>query len=70
MILGTAPGGIAEMCIMAKVLQLGVPLATAFHVARLVALLRLTPPLFAWTRSWRRSRRARSTVAAENGRTS
>ena len=38
-VLGTAPGGIAEMCITAKVLQLGVPLVTAFHVARVVVIL-------------------------------
>ena len=30
-ILGKAPGGFAEMCVTAKVLQLGVPLVTAFH---------------------------------------
>ena len=29
MVLGTAPGGITEMCVTAKVLQLGVPLVTA-----------------------------------------
>ena len=46
LILGTAPGGIAEMCITAKVLQLGVPLVTAFHVTRVVALLLCTAPLF------------------------
>ena len=34
LVLGMAPGGIAEMCITAKVLQLGVPLVTAFHVTR------------------------------------
>ncbi len=32
LILGTTPGGIAEMAITAKVLQLGVPVVTAFHV--------------------------------------
>jgi membrane AbrB-like protein len=52
--LGLAPGGIAEMCITAKVLQLGVPLVTAFHVTRVVALLLLTAPLFALVRRWRR----------------
>ena len=36
--LAVAPGGIAEMCITAKLMQLGVPVVTAFHVAR-VALL-------------------------------
>jgi membrane AbrB-like protein len=51
-VLGAAPGGIAEMCITAKVLQLGVPLVTAFHVTRLVVLLLVTPPLFARLRRW------------------
>ena len=44
--LGTSPGGIAEMCITAKVLQLGVPVVTAFQVLRYVAVLTLTAPLF------------------------
>lgn len=44
--LGTAPGGIAEMAITAKVLQLGVPVVTAFQVSRLVAVLLLVGPLF------------------------
>nr|WP_256387515.1 AbrB family transcriptional regulator [Polaromonas sp. A23] len=35
--LGTSPGGNAEMAITAKVLQLGVPVVTAFQVCRLVA---------------------------------
>ena len=34
------------MAITAKVLQLGVPLITAFHVTRLAAVLLLTEPLF------------------------
>lgn len=54
LVLGLAPGGIAEMAITAKVLQLGVPLVTAFHVTRLVALLMLTGPLFGQARRWRR----------------
>jgi uncharacterized membrane protein AbrB (regulator of aidB expression) len=41
------------MCITAKVLQLGVPLVTAFHVTRVVVLLLCTAPLFARVRSWR-----------------
>jgi membrane AbrB-like protein len=44
--LGTSPGGIAEMAITAKVLQLGVPVVTAFQVSRLVAVLLLVGPLF------------------------
>lgn len=39
MVLATSPGGIAEMSLTAKVLQLGVPVVTAFHATRLVALL-------------------------------
>ncbi|ENW97550.1 AbrB family transcriptional regulator [Acinetobacter sp. NIPH 298] len=37
--LGLAPGGVAEMTITANVLQLGVPLVTAFHVVRMVGVL-------------------------------
>jgi uncharacterized protein len=48
MILGTAPGGITEMAITAKVLQLGVPVVTAFQVCRLVAVLFLAGPLWQW----------------------
>ena len=49
LVLGTSPGGIAEMAITAKVLQLGVPVVTAFQVCRLVAVLILVEPLFKWT---------------------
>jgi uncharacterized protein len=49
-ILGTSPGGIAEMAITAKVLQLGVPVVTAFHVCRLVAVLMLVEPVY--SRGW------------------
>jgi membrane AbrB-like protein len=59
LVLGTAPGGIAEMCITAKVLQLGVPIVTAFHVARLVVLLLVTAPLFDHLRNRRREAPAR-----------
>ena len=54
LILATAPGGIAEMCITAKVLQLGVPLVTAFHVARVVVILLTTVPLFERVQQWRK----------------
>ena len=58
MVLATAPGGIAEMCITAKVLQLGVPLVTAAHVTRVIILVTTTAPLFRLLRSLRgRSRR-------------
>jgi len=48
LILGTAPGGITEMAITAKVLQLGVPVVTAFQVCRLVAVLMMVGPIFKW----------------------
>jgi len=48
LILGTSPGGIAEMAITARALQLGVPLVTAFQVCRLVAVLVLVEPLYRW----------------------
>ncbi len=48
LLLGTSPGGIAEMAITAKVLQLGVPVVTAFHVTRLAAVLLLAEPMFRW----------------------
>jgi membrane AbrB-like protein len=48
LLLATSPGGIAEMCITAKVLQLGAPVVTAFHVVRYLAVLLLTAPLFRW----------------------
>ena len=48
MILAMAPGGVAEMAITAKVLQLGAPVVTAFHVCRLVAVLLLLEPLYLW----------------------
>lgn len=56
LLLGMAPGGIAEMAITAQVLQIGVPLVTAFHVTRVVVLLVVTGPLFARARAMRRGR--------------
>lgn len=46
--LGFAIGGVAEMTITAKVLQLGVPLVTAFHVSRMIAILASTGYCFQW----------------------
>jgi membrane AbrB-like protein len=48
LLLGTSPGGVAEMAITAKVLQLGVPMVTAFHVMRLAAVLLLAEPMYRW----------------------
>lgn len=56
LILGTTPGGIAEMTISAKVLQLGVPVVTAFHVTRMVFVVVVTGPLYVYLQK-RRARR-------------
>jgi len=54
MVLAAAPGGMAEMCITAKLLQLGVPLVTAAHVTRVIILVTTTAPTFRLTRRLRR----------------
>lgn len=46
LVLGTSPGGIAEMAITAKVLMLGAPVVTSFHVTRMVCVLLTTAPLY------------------------
>ena len=57
MILATAPGGVAEMCVTAKVLQLGVPMVTAAQVTRVIMLVTTTAPIFnAVRRTWRKAR--------------
>ena len=45
-ILATSPGGIAEMSLTARVLHLGVPIVTAFHVSRMVCVVLLIGPLY------------------------
>jgi uncharacterized protein len=55
MVLATAPGGMAEMCVTAKVLQLGVPLVTAAHVTRVLILVTTTAPTFRLARRLRRA---------------
>jgi membrane AbrB-like protein len=61
LVLAMAPGGVSEMAITAKVLQLGVPIVTSFHVTRLVVLLLATPLVFTRARTWYRERRRRDT---------
>ena len=46
MILATSPGGIAEMCLTAKILKLGVPLVTSFQVTRLAIVITCSLPLW------------------------
>ena len=45
-ILALAPGGMPEMSITAKVLQLGVPVVVAFQVTRMAMLVTLSGPLY------------------------
>jgi len=46
LILGTAPGGIAEMALTAKALQLAAPLVTSLQVCRLISVLFLLEPFY------------------------
>ncbi len=46
MVLATAPGGLPEISITAKVLQLGVPVVAAFHVVRILMILLLSGYIF------------------------
>ena len=45
-ILALAPGGMPEMSITAKVLQLGVPVVVAFHVTRMAILVTVSGPVY------------------------
>lgn len=46
MVLAAAPGGIAEMSITARTLQLGVALVTAAHVTRVLVIVSSTLPVY------------------------
>ena len=61
MILATAPGGIAEMSITARTLQLGVALVTAAHVTRVLLILSFTLPIYKQLHRWRQSKAVRQT---------
>ena len=56
MVLATAPGGIAEMGLTAKLLQLGVPVVTAFHIIRLAVVVSTVGPGFRLLRHLQRRR--------------
>ena len=58
MVLACAPGGIAEMSITARTLQLGVALVTAAHVTRVVIIVSTTLPLYQALLRWRAGRGA------------
>jgi hypothetical protein len=50
-VIATTPGGIGEMALTAKALQLGVPIVTAFHAIRMAAVVLTAGAAFAL---WRR----------------
>lgn len=57
MLLGMAPGGIAEMTITAKALGLAVPLVTAMQVVRMIVVVLLTTPIYRCAQAWASKRR-------------
>lgn len=52
LMLSMSPGGIAEMTITAKALQLGVPIVASFHVCRMVFVLLLAQPCYRLLEYW------------------
>jgi membrane AbrB-like protein len=48
LVLGTCPGGMTEMSLTAKVLQLGVPTVTMLQLLRYIAVMLLTSRLWEW----------------------
>jgi membrane AbrB-like protein len=52
LLLAVAPGGVAEMALTAKVLQLGVPVVTAFQVMRVVVLLMTVGTMYRMLAGW------------------
>jgi len=50
MIAATAPGGLAEMSLTAAVLNLGVPLVTAYHILRIIMITVFTLPAYKYAR--------------------
>lgn len=60
LVLATAPGGLSEMCITAKILRLGVPLVTSFQVTRLALVVTMSLPF------WRMGQALKKRHAAKN----
>jgi membrane AbrB-like protein len=50
--IATTPGGIGEMALTAQALQLGVPIVTAFHTIRLLALLLSVGAMYRYWQKW------------------
>jgi uncharacterized protein len=53
-LVATTPGGIGEMALTAKALALGVPIVTAFHAIRMVAVVLTVGAIFRFWQRWRR----------------
>ena len=60
MLIATAPGGLAEMTILAQALKIGVPLVVAFHIFRVVVVNFGTPYIYT-IGLWLRARLAGAT---------
>jgi uncharacterized membrane protein AbrB (regulator of aidB expression) len=58
-VIATTPGGIGEMALTAKALQLGVPIVTAFHAIRMAAVVLTAGIIYAAWARWT-SRRTRA----------
>ena len=67
MVLATSMGGIAEMSLTARVLQLGVPVVTTFHVARMVTLVLVGGTMYRWLAQRYGWPHAREPVSARHG---
>ena len=59
MVLATAPGGLSEMCITAKILKLGVPLITSFQVTRLAIVVTCSLPTWRFLQAIKRKMNTR-----------
>jgi hypothetical protein len=53
MVLAISPGGVAEMTLTAKNLDLGVPVVTVFHVSRVLAMVLIVVPMYRLLRNGR-----------------
>ena len=50
--IATTPGGVGEMALTAQALQLGVPVVTAFHTIRLLAVLTTVGAMYRYWKKW------------------
>jgi len=66
LVLATAPGGLGELSITAKVLQLGVPVVTAFQVTRMIFVLLVTGMLHQHCIRWLEKRAGVDLVAVKS----